>query len=188
MQQWFTSDTHFGHANIIRYCDRPFKHQTEMNEVMIERWNEKVAPDDHVYHLGDFSFGQRSWSEGVVWRLNGVIHCLTGNHDKKKRMPRHIDGKFIHLGHYHELVVEEKSIRWGILPIILCHYPFDSWNKSCHGSVHLHGHCHGNLKTTRNRRLDVGVDCHDFYPLSLEEIKEMLIKQPINSVDHHKGA
>ncbi len=52
---WFTSDTHFGHANIIRFCDRPFKDIQEMNERLIANWNAVVRPGDSVYHMGDFS-------------------------------------------------------------------------------------------------------------------------------------
>ena len=54
---WFTSDTHFWHDNIIRFCNRPFESVVEMNEELIRRWNETVPADGVVFHLGDFSFG-----------------------------------------------------------------------------------------------------------------------------------
>lgn len=75
---WVTSDTHFGHKNIIKYCNRPFKDELEMNEVLIENWNKVVKPQDKVYHLGDVFFGK---SGQVLHRLNGQKRLVLGNHD-----------------------------------------------------------------------------------------------------------
>ena len=54
---FFTSDTHFNHTNIIRFCNRPFKDVTHMNETIIANWNSVVGPDDIIFHLGDFCLG-----------------------------------------------------------------------------------------------------------------------------------
>ena len=50
---FFTSDHHFGHTNILKFCNSPFNSIEQMNEELIKRWNEKIGPDDEVYHLGD---------------------------------------------------------------------------------------------------------------------------------------
>jgi len=77
---YFTSDTHFDHENIIKYCNRPFKDVNHMNESMIENWNNTVNDTDTVMHLGDFSFK----SDKFINRLNGNITLIKGNHDKNR--------------------------------------------------------------------------------------------------------
>lgn len=78
---WFTSDTHFGHKNILQYEQdaRPFTTVEEMNETLIANWNERIKPNDIVYHLGDFCFGRRYL--GIAGRLNGKKKLVMGNHD-----------------------------------------------------------------------------------------------------------
>ena len=80
-RRWLTSDTHFGHANIIEYCGRPFKDVKEMNETIIARWNEVVGREDEVFHLGDFALAPVLVAEEWEKRLNGRIHLVRGNHD-----------------------------------------------------------------------------------------------------------
>ena len=100
---FFTSDTHFSHANIIRYCDRPYKNTDEMNDDLIERWNERVGNNDIVFHLGDFGMVNQKKLEEIVGRLNGRIYFVRRNHDKswntdgmfeltRDRMTVNIDG------------------------------------------------------------------------------------------------
>ena len=78
-----TSDTHFSHTNIIKYCNRPFANAAEMNEAIIERWNSVVGPNDIVIHCGDFALGPSSDMDAIVSRLNGSIVLILGNHDHK---------------------------------------------------------------------------------------------------------
>lgn len=80
---FFTSDTHFNHANIIRFCNRPFKDVNQMNEVLIENWNRVISPGDTVFHFGDFCLGGSLEWTNVLDRLNGKIHLILGNHDMK---------------------------------------------------------------------------------------------------------
>ena len=80
---FITSDNHFNHKNIIKYCDRPFDSVEEMNEAMIERWNETVSKDDVVLHLGDFCKGNVWMIKQIRERLNGTIILIIGNHDYK---------------------------------------------------------------------------------------------------------
>lgn len=79
---FFTSDTHFGHANIIRYCDRPFKDTDYMDQAIIENWNNTVSPEDTVFHLGDVALGNIDKSLACVSRLNGYKILKLGNHDR----------------------------------------------------------------------------------------------------------
>ena len=80
---FFTSDTHFNHANIIRFCNRPFKDVEQMNEVMITNWNNAISKDDTVFHLGDFCLGGAAEWTKILDRLNGKIYLIMGNHDLK---------------------------------------------------------------------------------------------------------
>lgn len=77
---FFTSDTHFGHANIIRLCNRPFEDVNEMNEKLIENWNKVVPENGTVFHLGDFAFGGSGLWNKVLDQLNGQIYLIMGNH------------------------------------------------------------------------------------------------------------
>jgi calcineurin-like phosphoesterase family protein len=184
MSQFFTADMHLWHANIIKYCKRPFNTVQEMHEILIKNWNEEVPVNGTVYHLGDLGFASRSLLESMVHRLNGMIYLINGNHDKPKSIPRDIPGKLINLGHYHELKIydEEMDLKQFI---VLFHYPIEVWNKAHHGAWHLHGHCHGTLATKRPGRLDVGVDSHDFTPISYEDVKRHITRQVFKPVDHH---
>ena len=78
---WFTSDLHFAHSNIIKYCNRPFKDTKEQDRVIIYNWNSVVKPEDKVYLLGDIGFGSIQYIEHCISQLNGEIHLGIGNHD-----------------------------------------------------------------------------------------------------------
>lgn len=88
MTNWFTSDTHFNHRNIIRYCNRPFYTVDQMNKILVGNWNSLVSPDDVVYFLGDFCFTyarrtREKRKDILKWKekLNGHIILIRGNHD-----------------------------------------------------------------------------------------------------------
>lgn len=83
MGMWFTADTHFGHANVIRYCQRPFSTVQEMDEAIIDNWNRLVGSDDTVYHLGDFTLAGQEKASQYFSLLNGKISVVPGGHDKK---------------------------------------------------------------------------------------------------------
>jgi len=186
---FFTSDTHFGHANVIKYSNRPFKNADEMDEEMIKRWNEVVHKDDTIYHLGDFAFAQPDRINQILSRLNGRKHFLWGNHDKTMGRIA-IQSHFVSVNHYLEINVPDKDgPRHEKQMIVLCHYPMISWNKMHHGSWMLHGHCHHNLKYPfRGRIVDVGVDGWGYRPISYEQIKDRMSKVANPEfLDHHKG-
>lgn len=68
---YYTADQHFGHSNIIRFCDRPFKNVTEMDETLINNWNNAVSDEDIVYMLGDLIFRSEKSASYYVERLKG---------------------------------------------------------------------------------------------------------------------
>ncbi|PJI56035.1 metallophosphoesterase [Methylobacterium radiotolerans] len=160
MTVWFTSDHHFGHANIIPLCRRPFSDAAEMDETMIERWNAVVGTQDEVWHLGDFAHrcGPNRVAE-IFGRLRGrAIHLVRGNHDRRYTLAL----PWTSIQHYAELVVDHRML-------VLFHYSLRVWNRSHFGSLSLYGHSHGTLPGTA-ASCDVGVDVWDFRPASLDEI------------------
>ncbi len=163
MADFFTADTHFSHGNIIKYCNRPFESVKEMNDELIRRWNRKVSKNDTVYHLGDFAFHMK-YPEmlELLKTLNGKKVLIKGNHDHKDT---------IRLPWEHKCEIADVTVAGKHL--VLCHYPLQDWNRKHHGALHLHGHCHGNLKPACDR-FDIGVDsCGDYEPNSGDEVLEM---------------
>ena len=78
---FFTSDTHFFHKNIIRFCQRPFNDMDDMQEKLISNWNNTVPKDGIVFFLGDFAFGNSTEWIKIINQLNGYIYFILGNHD-----------------------------------------------------------------------------------------------------------
>lgn len=186
---FFTSDTHFGHKNIIKYCNRPFAHKDEMDEALIKNWNAKVKDGDIVFHLGDFSFS--SDAANIIRRLNGSIYLVSGNHDADAvdkafeilSAENHKQTKFDILPNLFEVDIQVEDEK---MKFVLCHYPMKVWNKSHHGSIHLFGHCHGTLPDDKNSRsMDVGVDCNDYAPIHLDEVLVKMYNKVYKPKDHH---
>ena len=175
METFWSSDIHFGHKNIITYCDRPFSDVDEMNECLIQNWNSTVGLTDEVWFLGDFSMGRKSDSVRYFRALNGKKHLVQGNHDGKET-----------LNLPWESVSQLKEVTVSNHKFVMCHFPLEVWNRSHHGVLHLHGHSHGSLQRVIPRRMDVGVDCHPEYrPFSLEEVVERLAGEEYKMADHH---
>ena len=155
MATFFTSDTHFGDHRVLNLYPRPFASVAEMDEGLIARWNEVVEPLDEVWHLGDFARTARRAAE-VLPRLNGRIHLVAGNND-----PSGLQG-FQSVASYAEIEREGRLL-------VLCHYPFRSWNGQARGALNLHGHSHGRMKPLP-RQFDVGVDARGCRPVGLGEL------------------
>ena len=177
MTRFYTSDTHFGHENVIKYCNRPFANAEEMDEVLIEKWNMRVRPGDEVIHLGDFAFAQPERIEVILKRLNGNIHLVYGNHDKQIKKNKKLQAMFAKCSAYHEVYEIDEDYPKSRVPLILCHYKFEVWNKSHHGAVNLYGHSHGTVPGN-SQQLDVGTDCWDYQPVTWKEIKARLATLP----------
>lgn len=185
MTIWFTADTHFCHKNIIEYSSRPFASLEEMTEAMIERWNAAVTRGDSVYHLGDFamSFGPRDYLkiDGILKRLHGQKFLVEGNHDRKEVTQ---NSRWIKVSPYMELSVDLGGVHRQ--RIVLFHYSMRVWNQIHRGAWQLYGHSHGNLSDIGGKTMDVGVDCHGFRPISLEEVRQFMEPREVVVVDHHR--
>jgi calcineurin-like phosphoesterase family protein len=169
---YFTSDTHFGHKNVIEYCNRPWQDVYVMDHALIDRWNRVVRRGDTVYHLGDVSFHPDDGTiEKIFSQLNGRRILVPGNHDREgKAKQRAVYGCFDEVT---DLLIEFKYR--GLL-FTLCHFPLEQWNRNHHGSFHLHGHTHGNSRQVPCR-MDVGVDAVGYQPICIDECIETLRKQ-----------
>lgn len=181
---WFTSDPHFYHDFIIKACNRPFDSIEEMNETIISNWNGVVQDkDDHVFVLGDFAFTSRFESiQKIVNRLNGKIHLIFGNHDYQNKLTRNVIGTLFESSHdYLDLRILDPEMDDGEQRLFLCHYPMNSWAGSQRGSWNLFGHIHSpeyKYDTKYNpATLDVGVDAHNYTPISYEKVKELITQQ-----------
>lgn len=169
MQTYFTSDTHFDHKNVIQYCNRPFQSVDEMNVAMVEKWNSVVSPKDVVYHLGDFTLGDIRHFSKWANQLNGTIKILPGSHDHLWLKDFKSSEKFQVIAPL--VSIEVPEIMNGKYPqvLVMCHYSMQVWDRSHYGSWHLFGHSHGNLEGI-GLSFDVGVDCTEFVPLSVEQV------------------
>jgi calcineurin-like phosphoesterase family protein len=183
---FFTSDHHFNHTNIIRHSNRPFSSLEEMHEQLVSRWNSAVSPRDVVYHLGDFALSWGKKHDGVVEELlrvcNGRKTLIVGNHDKKAVLRSNLWEAVVP---YHELKIGLGGVHKQ--RIVMCHYALRTWNQMHRGAWMLHGHSHGSLTDVGGKTLDVGVDCHNYTPISLEYVREYMSHRQIVSFDHHVG-
>lgn len=178
---WLTSDTHFGHTNIIKYCARPFENTDVMDATLIENWNKCVAPNDTVYHLGDFAWGTIGYWEKIREQLNGDIILIIGNHDER----------FVSLERAQKLFKEmtyQKRIWHNNRCIYLNHYPFLCYGGAYKGEDAVwqaYGHVHTTDRTEKGldqqrttyafpTQYDVGVDNNDFRPIHIDEFAEII--------------
>lgn len=173
---WFISDTHFGHANIIKYCERPFKDVQDMDESMIKNWNSVVGADDVIYHLGDFCLGDDVAFKDYISRLNGQIKILNNPTHHDKRWIKHLPVVYSKTGSQVEYISPLFDISKKDYHIVLCHFPMYTWNKKHYLSYHLYGHVHKQNFEIPNSplSLNVGVDMIDFYPIELETVKTIM--------------
>lgn len=202
---WFTSDTHYGHSNIVRGVTnwrnaegeipieqvRDFSSVEDMNELMIENINKNVSASDWLIHLGDWSFGGYDKIQEFREQINcNNIVLILGNHDHhiQRDIPK-FRKMFNHITHYEELRITRNNESNNTL--ILCHYPIISWNQMHHGSFMLHGHQHlkGEKKFGQGKRMDIGLcGSEEFRPYHMEEIVDLLVNrqfEPYPEHEHH---
>ena len=167
---YFTADTHFGHENVIRFCDRPFSSANEMDEAMIANWNARVRGNDTVYVLGDMFFRSTN-AETILQRLKGKKRLIVGNHDSSWMTKFDCARYFVSVDSFLETSDGQHSLT-------LCHYPLLSW-KHARRSYMIHGHIHNDktadfwpLIAVRDHVLNAGVDVNGFCPVTFDELLE----------------
>lgn len=196
---WITSDTHYHHTNLCRGITnwrtrdgrvpidstRDFQNIDQMNDVIVNNINSKVAQTDTLIHLGDFAFGGFDKIDQLLDRLAcKSIHLVLGNHDHHIKNDRsEIRSRFLSVSHYLEAQIDG-------VDFVLCHYPLASWHGLSKGVIHLHGHVHLSAKNKwgNGKKLDVGMDGNNLYPYSITEIVHMMDKRDVGSDitnDHH---
>ena len=196
---WITSDTHYGHKNIVRGTTnwrtqdgevpvdstRDFQTIDQMNNRLVDGINNVVGQDDTLIMLGDVSFGGFDNIGIFLERLVcHNIHLILGNHDTHIENNRdYVQGRFLSVQHYMEANISGKDF-------VLCHYPFQSWHGLAKGVIHLHGHVHlgSERKFGNGKKMDVGVDGNGLDPYDISDIIKMMDKRPILSDmedDHH---
>lgn len=188
-----TSDTHFSHARISELADRPFSTVAEMDAALIGRWNDVVAPDSVVLHLGDLALGAIAESLPLTAHLHGRRLLVPGNHDRVSpatQSKRAIE-RFLPM---------YEAAGWEILPevvegprrgyrIIASHYPYagDSQEQDRHTSHRprwddgiplIHGHTHARDHGPNGHQFHVGVDAHDFSPVPFSVIDGWILSLP----------
>ncbi len=188
MAIFVTSDQHWGHANILNSCKRQFASIGEHDAELIRAWNSVVSSTDVVYHLGDVTLRNAAFASELFGQLNGQIHVLgyPWHHDARWiKLPQRSREGLVEIGR--PIVVLEHIVKSAdqSLPVILCHYPFEVWDRKHYGAIHFHGHTHGTLPHLHNR-LDVGVDLAfklvgAYRPLRLEEALEFAMKGTDNN-------
>lgn len=204
---WFTGCTHFGHKNIIKYCNRPFANIKEHDEQLIYNWNLLVTQNDYVFHLGDFGLAGKEYLASIIGRLKGKIFICFGNHDSVTEKLSHL---FAGHGEAAEITVNNQLV-------CLNHYAPRIWNKCHYGSWALYSHSHnslpqetyiqtgpGEISKVQSKSIDVGIDavamqlagksqgeaisetsCDMYTPINFTEVKAILDQFSIQKVDHH---
>ena len=204
---YFISDTHFGHSNIINICQRPFESIEQMDNVLIDNWNNIVTNNDIVYIVGDFA-GDNADADYYLDKLNGKKILILGNHDrnwikklyKRKNWDIFKDpdykllikkGYFYDIKHYTEKVINGQFFT-------ICHYPMIdfAFSSKLFGEkfgFHIHGHIHNNLKEEFKylfrafNTLNCGVEINNYKPVNLEELilnnQTYKLKYMCNSLD-----
>lgn len=192
---WFTSDLHFGHRNVIRFCERPFTDIKEMSQALQDNWNAVVGEDDYIFNLGDmFWFNDRHSAKRIVSNLKGHKHFLLGNHDKVTQYELCIN---MDLMVHSDIVVlrvtgqpeDKRFVNKHFYEIVLCHYPCACYSHSQNGSLMFFGHIHSRsnqpmlefkkpILLPSPQYMDVGTDRHHYTPVSLFQVLQEIQEYP----------
>lgn len=194
MTVYHTSDTHFGHVNILKYMhkERPFETLEEMAEVLVANFNKVVSPEDTLIIHGDFAMGIIKNNVPIAERLNGRKILIPGNHDrcwlhfpKKKQVP---EMREFYYQFFDDIWDPPLRMYDGEYSIVYSHFP---WREYAHddrehehhpsvsdyreGSWLIHGHVHGDWKIRpQERMINVGVDVWDLTPVKQEELFDII--------------
>lgn len=184
MRRFLTSDTHWGHKNVIKYCDRPYSTVDEMNRDLIVKWNNKVSILDEMYFLGDFTLNPKFYRT-ILPRLRfKKMYFILGNHDRKSILKKVIDDLQLNIEvcSTHEVEISDIKVHMVHKPIhasddfpTFCGHVHEKWLLKKPGE--MVSERRRDIEATRTLRtpvLNVGVDVHDFVPITFEEALEHL--------------
>ena len=185
---FFTSDTHWHHENIIKFCNRPWGDIRTHDSALIQNWNSVVPVSGVVFHLGDFAMTARiDYIKELVEQLNGTIYLVMGNHDYRNRFDREAIVKIFggRVFDAVELTIVDEERTNNHTNFHCTHHPLMFWNR---GSYHLHGHVHGGPETTASERVpfhfmrhDVGVDNNGYTPISYNVLMDTFLSKFLNN-------
>lgn len=181
----FVADTHFSHPLMVSKDRkdqwgnplprlRAFESIKDHDDHLVDMWNAVTGASDTIYHLGDFAWDRAPIEDvqRIFKRLRGRKVLLAGNHDHPEILQLGWDA--VHLGPVHLLdpAVDVK--------VIAGHWPLREWDGWHAGSIHLHGHTHNNLPSSR-RSIDVGVDAIGYLPMTIQELH--LLREDLPELD-----
>jgi len=175
MTIWITSDTHFGHDNIINYENRPFRSAKEMDESLVARWNSVVKPEDVVFHLGDFGMAPKEKMIAIFKQLNGKITLVRGNHEPP--LSAILDIGFHSVAN--EIRLQYKHWEFHMTHIPQADLMYDEMRTNM---INLHGHIHGKKRASCNR-INVSCDAWDYTPQTLDDLMMEYRKQRKGNYD-----
>jgi calcineurin-like phosphoesterase family protein len=192
-QTWFTADLHFGHQNIIGYCNRPFDGVSSMNDALIRNWNETVGENDIVYVLGDFALGTIADTLPLAAELSGRKILVAGNHDRCWAGHGHTaDGwleRYLDAG-FDEVLQGVVRLNLGEQQVLMCHFPyagdsddadrFVEHRPTDHGEWLLHGHVHDRWAQL-DLMINVGVEVAGYRPIEAEFVLDLIRAGPRHS-------
>ncbi|HVB05535.1 MAG TPA: metallophosphoesterase [Acidimicrobiales bacterium] len=187
MVRFLTADLHLGHARICEYTGRPFTSVEEMNDWLIDAWNERVRPGDEVFVLGDVVLGRVTETLPLVSELQGTLHLVVGNHDRPfEAGPRRPEwqARYRAAG-FRSITYGSRELDLGLeSPVLACHFPyegdslgeerFEELRPADLGQRLVHGHLHGQYRR-RGRMVDVGVDAWAGRPVAFEEVAALFL-------------
>lgn len=176
---YFTSDLHFGHRNIINHANRPYTSVEQMDASLIEYWQNTVGRKDRIFLLGDLSFHPVLKTLKIFKQLPGLKHWIVGNHDKSHRNNEEFCKLF-------ESIQDVKIASTNHRKLFMSHYAHRTWPYAHHGVWHLYGHSHGTLADDPNAlSMDVGVDAHGMKFLTFDDIAAHMATKKFTPIDHH---
>lgn len=170
MNRFVTSDLHLNHPKAVSW--RPeFSSVEEMNEVIIERYNAVVSPNDEVFLLGDIVMGSAAEAAGLVARLNGIKHLIRGNHDTDAKIKSYIENNSF------ESILWASTVKWSkSRNFYLSHYPVLVENHTENPTWVLHGHTHAEGPfTAAPQNVHIGIETFP-QPISLEEVSTLILE------------
>jgi calcineurin-like phosphoesterase family protein len=182
---WYTADLHFGHRNIINYCERPWPSTEAMDAGLVERWNDKVEPGDTVWVLGDVALSPKAIAP--VSGLNGHKILVAGNHDAcwdrhrgyRNKIDAYRTAGFVEVhtsGVVDDHRIGHRTVRLAHLPYVGDHTDSDRYadrRPLDDGRPLICGHVHTRWRT-RGRQINVGVDMWDYAPVSTETLTRLI--------------